>query len=482
MLNEVLIYEKSRPGRTGFSLRETRSGDAAVDALIPERFRRAAPPALPEISEPVLVRHYIELSNRNHHIDKGFYPLGSCTMKYNPKVNDVTAAFPEFADLHPLASEEDCQGALSIMYHLASMLARITGFARTTMQPVAGAHCELVGLLIIRAALTKRGNARKKILIPDSAHGTNPASVVMAGYDVVQIPSTEYGILSAVDVARAVDEDTAGMMITNPNTLGLFECEIDQIAKVIHDAGGFLYMDGANLNALLGYARPADMGFDMVHFNLHKTFSTPHGGGGPGAGALAVTEELTPFLPSPTVEKNNDRYHLDFDRPDSIGRMHSFYGNFANMVRAYTYIHHLGAPGLKRVAENAVVNANYLKEQLKEYYDLPHDRLCMHEFVLSGSRQKKRGVRALDIAKRLLDFGMHAPTVYFPLIISEALMIEPTETEAKQTLDRFVETMIKIDKETIDDKDTVVSAPHDTPVRRLDEVKATKVLDIAYTG
>ncbi len=482
MSEEVLIYEKSRPGRSGFSLAETRAGDDAVDAMIPERYRRSRPPSLPEVSKPELVRHYVGLSVRNHHIDRGFYPLGSCTMKYNPRVNDAMAALPDFADLHPLSEEHDCQGSLAVMYELAAMLAEITGFARTTLQPVAGAHCELVGLLIIRAAMKKQGNVRKKILIPDSAHGTNPASVIMAGYDVVQIPSTAEGILSADVVAERMDEDTAGIMITNPNTLGLFESDIERIAKVVHDNGGLLYMDGANLNALLGQARPADMGFDMVHFNLHKTFSTPHGGGGPGAGALAVVEELTPFLPRPTVERDGDRFYFDDDRPESIGRMHSFYGNFANMVRAYTYIRHLGGAGLKRVSEHAVMNANYLKERLKAHYDLPHDRLCMHEFVLSGAGQKKRGVRTLDIAKRLLDFGVHAPTIYFPLIVSEALMIEPTETESRQVLDAFAEAMVRIDREIDEDKELILSAPHNTPVRRLDEVRATKTLDVVYAG
>jgi len=482
MTDEVLIYEKSRPGRTGFSLAETRSGDRAADALVPEKFLRRTPPELPEISKPELVRHYIDLSTRNHHIDKALYPLGSCTMKYNPKINDTVAALPGFSQLHPLIGEENCQGALELMYNLSSLLAEITGFSWTTLQPVAGAHCELVGLLVIRAAMKKRGNVRKKIVIPDSAHGTNPASVIMAGYEVAQVKSTDRGILSADEVARVVDEETAGIMITNPNTLGLFESEIEKIARVVHDAGGLLYMDGANLNALLGKVKPADMGFDMMHFNLHKTFSTPHGGGGPGAGALAVTEELIPFLPKPMVAKEDGRYCFDYDRPDSIGRMHSFFGNFAVMVRAYTYIRHLGAEGLKRVSENAVLNANYLKELLKEKYELPHDTICMHEFVLSGSRQKKRGARTADIAKRLLDFGFHAPTIYFPLIVSEALMIEPTETESKESLDAFAEAMLQIDREIDEDLEVVLSAPHNTPVRRLNEVQATKTLDVSYRG
>jgi glycine dehydrogenase subunit 2 len=482
MSDEVLVYEKSRPGRTGFSLPKIRSGDRAVEAEIPDKYLRSAAAELPEISEPELVRHYVEMSIRNHHIDKGFYPLGSCTMKYNPKVNDALASLDGFSDLHPLVSEDNCQGSLELMYRLGEMLAAITGFERTTLQPVAGAQCELVGLLIIRAAMKKRGNVRKKIIIPDSAHGTNPASVIMAGYEVVQIKSNERGILSAAEVARVMDNETAGIMITNPNTLGLFESEIEQISRVVHDAGGLLYMDGANLNALLGQAKPADMGFDILHFNLHKTFSTPHGGGGPGAGAVAVTQGLVPFLPKPMVERDGERYYLDEDRPDSIGRMHSFYGNFAIMVRAYAYICHLGNVGLKRVSENAVLNANYLKELLKDHYELPYNSACMHEFVLSGSRQKKRGARTADVAKRLLDFGFHAPTIYFPLIVSEALMIEPTETESIDTLDAFAEAMIQIDREVDENLELVTSAPHNTPVRRLDEVRATKTLDVSYSG
>lgn len=477
MSDDILIYEKSRKGRTGFSLPELKG---STETLIPKSFLRSSAPDLPEISEPELVRHYVELSTRNHHIDKGFYPLGSCTMKYNPKVNDWAASLPGFSELHPLADDADCQGALELMYNLAQMLSEITGFARCTLQPVAGAHCELMGLLIIRAAMKKRGNARKKILIPDSAHGTNPASVTLAGYEVLQFKSTEKGILSADDVARVMDEDTAGIMITNPNTLGLFESQIAAIAEVVHKAGGLLYMDGANLNALLGQAKPAEMGYDIVHFNLHKTFSTPHGGGGPGAGGLAVAEELVPFLPRPIIEKKGDSYYLDYNRPDSIGRMHSFYGNFANMVRAYAYIRHLGAVGLKRVSENAVLNANYLRMLLKGQYELPYDTICQHEFVLSASRQKERGARASDIAKRLLDFGFHAPTIYFPLIVSEAMMIEPTETEAKETLDKFAQVMLQIDREIDENPEMVKHAPHHTPVRRLDEVTATKTLDVKY--
>lgn len=481
MNEDILIYEKSRSGRSGFSLPETKSGEDAVTQLIPEKFRRQNTPKLPEISEPELVRHYIELSTRNHHIDKGFYPLGSCTMKYNPKVNDAIAGLHGFSKLHPLTPIDECQGALRLMYELADMLAVITGFNQATIQPVAGAHCELIGLLLIRAAMKKRGDVRKKILIPDSAHGTNPASVILSGYKVSQFTSSDKGTISADHIAEVMDEETAGIMITNPNTLGLFESEIEKISKIVHDAGGLLYMDGANLNALMGQARPADMGFDIVHYNLHKTLSTPHGGGGPGAGALAVTDELIPFLPKPVISEKDGKYFFDYDRPESIGRMHSFYGNFANIVRAYTYLRHLGANGVKRVSENAVLNANYLKERLKGTYELPFDTVCQHEFVLSGNNQKKRGVRTGDIAKRLLDFGFHAPTIYFPLIVPEAIMIEPTETESKDILDSFAEVMLQIDKEIDDNPDMVREAPHDTPVRRLDEVKATKTLDICYT-
>lgn len=482
MSQDILIYEKSRSGRSGFSLPATAAGDAAVDAMIPASFLRESEAELPEFSEPELVRHYVDLSTKNYHIDRGFYPLGSCTMKYNPRVNDFAAGLPGFMELHPLTGDENSQGALELMYNLSRLLAKITGFNRATIQPAAGAHSELIGLLLIRAALKKRGDVRKTVIIPDSAHGTNPASVVLAGYDVRQVKSTDKGILSADDVAALVDDQTAAIMITNPNTLGLFESDIKSIAKVVHDAGGLLYMDGANLNALLGQTLPSEMGYDVVHFNLHKTLSTPHGGGGPGAGALAVCPELEPFLPRPTVEKDGDRFYLDFDRPESIGRMHTFYGNFANLVRAYAYIRHLGSNGLKRVSENAVLNANYLMHLLKGTYELPHDRICQHEFVLSGSLQKKRGVRTIDIGKRLLDFGFHAPTVYFPLIINEAIMIEPTETESRETLDRFAAAMIEIDREIDDDPEMVKSAPHNTPVRRLDEVRATKMLDIKYEG
>ena len=478
----MIIYEKSNPGRKGFSLPSLSCDEAVVDRLLDKKFLRATEAELPELSKPTLVRHYIELSTKNHHIDKNFYPLGSCTMKYNPRVNDLAAGLPGFAGLHPLLDDDHCQGALQIMYELAQLLSDTTGFHSATLQPVAGAHCELIGLLIIRAALTRRGNARKKVIIPDSAHGTNPASVVLAGYECRQIKSTEDGILSAADVAKVVDSDTAAMMITNPNTLGLFESEIEKITRIVHEAGGLVYMDGANLNALLGQAKPAEMGYDVLHFNLHKTFSTPHGGGGPGAGALAVTEELEPFIPKPKISKKGDRYFRDFDRPYSVGQIHSHYGNFANMVRAYTYIRHLGPEGLRRVSENAVLNANYLMHLLKDIYELPHERTCMHEFVLSAVRQKKRGIRAIDIAKRLLDFGMHAPTIYFPLIVSEAIMIEPTETESVDTLDRFAEIMCQIDGEIEKQRDMLLSAPHTTPVRRLDEVRATRELDINYQG
>jgi glycine dehydrogenase subunit 2 len=376
-------------------------------------------------------------------------------------------------------------GTLQLMYELGEYLKEISGFDEISLQPAAGAQGEFAGLLIIRAYHREKGNIRKKILIPDSAHGTNPASVSLAGYEAHQIQSNEKGIISPETVAAAVDKDTAGLMLTNPNTLGLFESNFEKIAAIIHDAGGLLYMDGANLNAQLGIVRPGKIGFDILHFNLHKTFSTPHGGGGPGGGAVAVIEKLGKYLPLPIVARDsedNNKLHLDFDRPHSIGSLHTFYGNCANNVRAYCYIRMLGAEGMRRVAENAIINANYLMALLKDEYEIAYDEICQHEFVLSGSRQKKKGVRVLDIAKRLLDYGFHAPTVYFPLIVPEALMIEPTETESRQTLEQFAETMIKISKEAEEDPEKLHHAPYTTPIRRLNEVKAARELDICYRG
>nr|MBO2468967.1 glycine dehydrogenase (aminomethyl-transferring) [Bacillota bacterium] len=469
-----LIFERSKPGRIAYSLPAPDVPEVNVADVIPPHLLRRTPAELPEVSELDLIRHYTELSRRNHGIDIGFYPLGSCTMKYNPKVNEDVARLPGFTEVHPLQPEETVQGALALMWHLQEYLAEITGMDAVTLQPAAGAHGEWTGLMMIRAYYEARGEKRTKVLVPDSAHGTNPASATVAGLETVTVPSNERGLVDLEALKRLADENTAALMLTNPNTLGLFEEQIVEIAKIVHDVGGLLYYDGANANAIMGIARPGDMGFDVVHLNLHKTFTTPHGGGGPGAGPVGVKKALIPFLPVPVVVKEGDRYRLDYDRPQSIGRVKGFYGNFGMLVRAYAYIRTMGPDGLRQVAENAVLNANYLMRRLAPYFDLPYDRHCKHEFVLSGRRQKKLGVRTLDMAKRLLDFGFHPPTIYFPLIVDECLMIEPTETESKETLDAFADAMIQIAKETEENPDIVLSAPHTTVVKRLDEVRAAR--------
>lgn len=477
-----LIYQKSAPGRTGFTLPSTEQDAETILAGIPQRFRRNEDAPLPEVIEGEAMRHFVGLSVMNHHIDKDFYPLGSCTMKYNPKVNDLAASNPVFAGYHPLAPCSSAPGILRLMWQLSADLGEISGFPSVSLQPVAGAHGEFAGLLVIRAYHESKGRKRHKIIIPDSAHGTNPASVSAVGFETVQIKSNEHGVVSPDAVREVIDDDIAGMMLTNPNTLGIFETHIQEIAKLVHEAGGLMYMDGANLNSNMGIFRPGDVGFDIMHFNLHKTFSTPHGGGGPGAGGLGLTAELDRFQPLPVLEKDSEgKLFFNYDRPDSIGRLHSFYGNFANMVRAWAYIRMLGGVGLSEVSRTAVLNANYLKELLRDDYELPYDRPCMHEFVISGSRQKKLGVRTLDISKRLLDFGVHSPTNYFPLIVPEAMMIEPTETESRETLDRFATIMKQIASEVADDPDKVTTAPHNTPRRRLDEVAAARNLDVCFT-
>ena len=471
-----LIFEEGAPGRRAYRFPPCDVPEIPLTAALPAEHIRKEPAPLPEVSELQAVRHFVRLSRLNHAVDVGFYPLGSCTMKYNPKVNEVAAGLPGFSRLHPYQPEETVQGALELMYHLERFLCEIAGLARATLQPAAGAHGELLGLMIMRAYHEKRGEGRvrRKVLIPDAAHGTNPASAAMCGYEVVQIPSDRRGGMDLDALKAAVGPDTAGLMLTNPNTLGLFDERIHLLAQIVHDAGGLLYYDGANANAILGISRPGDMGFDIVHFNLHKTFSTPHGGGGPGAGPVAVSEELARFLPVPTVEKTERGYTLSYDRPDSIGRIRSFYGNFAVLVRAYAYIRAHGPEGLRRVSEMAVLHANYLMRKLQPYFDLPYDRHCKHEFVLSGRRQKQKGVRTVDIAKRLLDFGIHAPTVYFPLIVDEAIMIEPTETEPLEVLDEFVDVMVRIAEEAENDPELVKGAPYNTPVRRLDEARAAR--------
>ncbi|MEW5920373.1 MAG: aminomethyl-transferring glycine dehydrogenase subunit GcvPB [Bacillota bacterium] len=471
---KALIFEMGHAGRRGYSLPPLDVPPKPLAELLPQELARQLPLEIPELSEGEIVRHYTNLSRSNFAVDLGFYPLGSCTMKYNPKINEEAAGLPGFAFLHPCQDGSTVQGALELIHRTEECLKEITGMARFTFQPVAGAHGEITGLLVIQAYHRARGEDRRRVLVPDSAHGTNPATAAMAGCEVVQIPSDARGMVDLAALQKAVDEHTAALMLTNPNTLGLFEEDILEISRLVHAAGGLLYYDGANLNAIMGYARPGDMGFDVVHLNLHKTFSAPHGGGGPGSGPLGVREELAPFLPLPVVEANENGYYLDYERPLSIGKVHSFYGNFAVIVKAYTYIRMLGADGLKQVSTDAVINANYLMSRLKQTYHLPYDRLCKHEFVLSAVKQKKKGAAAADVAKALLDYGMHPPTVYFPLIVEEALMVEPTETESKETLDQFIAAMEEIDRRIGENLTEITRAPHSTPVGRLDEVKAAR--------
>ncbi|MCR4404435.1 MAG: aminomethyl-transferring glycine dehydrogenase subunit GcvPB [Candidatus Acetothermia bacterium] len=467
------IFELSKPGRRGVSLPRLDLPERPLEELIPKRLLRREPPGLPEVSQPDLVRHYTRLSKLNYGVDDGLYPLGSCTMKYNPKVNEDLARLPQFKFAHPLQGEELSQGILRLMFELGELLKGIAGLPGITLQPAAGAHGELVGMLLIKKYFEERGERRTKILLPDSAHGTNPASAHTAGFQVIETPSDERGMVDLAGLKRNMTEEVAGIMLTVPNTLGIFEEAILEVAEVIHKAGGLCYFDGANLNSIVGRARPGDMGMDIVHFNLHKTFSTPHGGGGPGSGPVAVTEELEPYLPVPVVARKGERYYLDYDRPKSIGGIHSFYGHFAVMVRAYAYILMLGDEGLRAVSGSAVLAANYLKERLKRTYKLPYDRLCKHEFVLSG-KGLGNDVRTLDIAKRLIDYGFHPPTIYFPLIVEEALMIEPTETVSKEELDRFIAALEEIAKEAKEHPQLLKEAPHNAPVRRLDEVRAAR--------
>ncbi|CAA7602861.1 glycine dehydrogenase (decarboxylating) [Acididesulfobacillus acetoxydans] len=479
---EPLIFEQSAEGRTGVDLPELDVPGQDLTALLPEEMLRQTEPELPEVSEVDAVRHFTRLSTFNHGVDTGFYPLGSCTMKYNPKVNEMLARLPGFVNLHPYQPEELTQGALRLMSELQDDLAEITGMDAFTLQPAAGAHGEMTGILIVKAYHQHRQDAKRtKVIVPDSAHGTNPATAAMAGYRIVQVPSNERGGVDLEELRKAANEEVAALMLTNPNTLGLFDENITEIARIIHEVGGLVYYDGANANAIMGLARPGDMGFDAVHLNLHKTFSTPHGGGGPGAGPVGVKEFLAPFLPKPLVKrKENGKYTLDYDRPLSIGRVRAFYASFSVLVKAYAYIRGLGGEGLKQASENAVLNANFLMSVLKEPYHLPYDRVCQHEFVITPKNLKSYGVHTLDLAKRLLDYGYHPPTIYFPLIVEEAMMIEPTETESLETLERFAETMIKIAEEVRTDVDLVKNAPHTTLVSRLDEVAAARKPDIRW--
>ena len=479
-MSEPLIFEKSVPGRKGFSLPDLDVPEVPIGELIPADYLRKDPPLLPELSEVDVVRHFTNLSRDNYGVDQGFYPLGSCTMKYNPKVNEDVARYAGFAALHPLQPVEQTQGALQLLHQLEAALREITGMDRVTLQPAAGAQGELVGMLMIRAYHQSNGNPRRKVIVPDSAHGTNPATAVLAGYQVQVVHSNANGLVDLDDLKHLVDPDTAALMLTNPNTLGLFERDILKIAERLHSVGALLYLDGANLNALLGLCRPGDMGFDVVHSNFHKTFTTPHGGGGPGAGALGVKSHLAPFLPTPVVEKTETGYVLDDRRPQSIGRVHSFYGNFGNLVRAYTYIRRMGAVGFRKVSTNAILNANYIRKRLELVYPVPYNRFCMHEFVASAKKFRDKDVHAWDIAKRLIDYGMYPPTVNFPMVVEEALMIEPTETEPKENLDRFCEAMLRIAKEIGEDPELVRKAPQTRSVTRLDEVRAVKQLDLRW--
>jgi glycine dehydrogenase subunit 2 len=480
------VFERSREGRRAFVAPESDVPEVRVSELLPASQLREQPAELPEISEPELVRHYVTLSSKNFHLDEGFYPLGSCTMKHNPKLHERVAALPGHARLHPLQDPDHAQGALELMWRLQGALAEIAGLPHVSLQPSAGSHGELAGLLLTRAYHEDRGEHRHKVLTPDTAHGTNPATVTMAGYEVVKVGTAEDGGVDLEDLREKATDDVACLMLTNPNTLGLFDRNIEEIARIVHGVGATLYYDGANLNAVMGIARPGDMGFDIVHFNLHKTFTQPHGGGGPGAGPIAVSDRIEPFLPSPQVVRRDGtngsgpRFDLDHDRPKSIGKLRGFQGNFGVFVRSYAYIRSLGGDGLKEASQVAVLNANYLKarlaeEGIAEYLPIAFDRTCMHEFVLSGNgAREKLGVKTLDLAKRMLDHGVHPPTVYFPLLVDEALMIEPTETETRERLDHFADVIRSILEEAAEDPEIARHAPYTTPVRRLDEAGAAK--------
>jgi len=470
----MTIFEKSIPGKKGYKFPAT--DVPQIKPELPEHLLRKELPELPELSEPDVVRHYTDLASKNYSVDKGLYPLGSCTMKYNPKVNEKAASLEGFAEIHPYQPWEYSQGALQLMYELKQYLCEITGVDEMTLQPAAGAHGELVGMLVSRAYHLSRNDTKRHIaLVPDSAHGTNPASASMAGFDVVELKSNADGLVDLDELKNHLSGEVAVLLLTNPNTLGLFERDILKIADLVHEAGALLYYDGANLNAIMGKVRPGDMGFDIVHLNLHKTFSTPHGMGGPGSGPVGVKSFLADFLPVPIIRKNESGFYPDFDLPNSIGRVRSFFGNFLVLVKAYAYILMMGADGLKRASEMAVLNANYLRTLISKHLKIAFDRICMHEFVTDGAAfSKKTGVKILDVAKRLLDYGVHAPTVYFPLIVHEDLMIEPTETESKSTLDTYAEIVAKVIEESQENPDLVKTAPHTAPVKRLDDVTATK--------
>ncbi len=478
---EKLIFELSSPGRRCISLPPCDVPRRPLEKLLPPKFQRKIPARLPEVSELDVIRHFTRLSQLNYSVDTHFYPLGSCTMKYNPRVHEGVAGLEGFSRLHPYQPPEQVQGMLELLYHFSELLKEICGLPEFSLQPAAGAHGELLGMMIVRAYHHKKGEKdRKKIIIPDSAHGTNPASAALCGFEVVEIKSNDKGLVDLETLRKAMSPEVAALMITNPNTLGLFEKDIIAICNILHESGGLVYFDGANMNALLGRVRPGDMGIDLLHLNLHKTFTAPHGGGGPGSGPLGVSRALRPFLPTPRLKKEKGLYLWDYDYPDAIGRSKASYGHIGVIIKAYAYILSLGREGLLKVSEAAVLNANFLRHKLSDYYDLPYKEGCMHEFVLSGRRQKAKGVSTMDMAKRLLDYGFYAPTIYFPLIVEEALMIEPTETESKQTLEAFAEAMIKIAVEAETNPDLVKGAPYNTPVRRLDEVKAARQPDLRW--
>ncbi len=475
-MSDKLIFELNAEGRTGYRFPALDVPDNDVDRYIKTSSLREEKADLPQVCEIDVIRHYTGLASKSFGVDAGFYPLGSCTMKYNPKINEDVAAFGGFTDIHPLQPENSVQGVLELIYETVRNLCEITGMEWGTLQPFAGAHGEYTGMKLFKAYFKKKGDTKRtKVLVPTSAHGTNPASAHIAGFDVEEVQADDRGLVSVKSLKEHLSDDVAGIMLTNPNTLGLFEKDIVEIAGLVHDAGGLLYYDGANMNAIMGKVRPGDMGFDVIHLNLHKTFSTPHGGGGPGSGPVLVGEKLIPFLPTPDIRKKGDTYLFDYDKPDSIGRISGFYGNIAVIVRAFAYILAMGRDGLKKASEMAVLNANYLKERLKETYHLPYDNTCMHEFVLSADSMKEDyDISALDIAKSLLDNGIHPPTIYFPLIVHEAMMIEPTETESKQTLDHFVDVMLDIYKKAELQPEELKKAPIMTPVKRIDEVLAAK--------
>ena len=473
-LNEPLIFERSAAGKAAFQLPLLDVGDMPVEEILNPKYLRDEISGFPEVSEVELIQHYTRMSTWNYHIDLGMYPLGSCTMKYNPKINERVARIPDIAGTHPLQRDESSQGNLEILFRLQVCLQELTGMSHVSLQPAGGAQGEMTGILMIRSYHLDRNRPRKYVLIPDSAHGTNPASATIAGYDVISIPSDAQGRISVDALAEQMTEDVACLMLTNPNTLGIFEEKITEIAEIVHGKGGLIYMDGANFNALMGYARPGDMGIDVLHLNLHKTFSTPHGGGGPGSGPVACQDTLEPYLPIPRIEEQDGRYLLNQEKPMSVGRVHAFHGNFGMIVRALCYILTCGRKGLKELSETAVLNANYIRHRLKGHYDLPFDTPTLHEVIFSDKIQATKGIKTLDIAKRLIDYGFHPPTIYFPLIVHGALMIEPAESVGRDELDSFIEAMIAISREAEEEPEKILNAPQSARLTRLDETQAAR--------